>query len=158
MWNGSCYAQKSVQDEIWVLGGVPDSALRTEMQEVHHYKKQRTLPYPSSSRSIPLLSKRSTIFQLTEDNSQSENMISSIRNVSRGVVRRGASLKQQCAMSTIVLPDLTFEYSHLEPVVRLILNFLPLNVMRNTTYIHSDDSASVDKSTSHFDASYSDIC
>ena len=157
---------ESSYDVEWVLGSesssglpTPHFVLRTEMPEVHHNKKQGALNcYPRSSRSIPHLQKSYTIFQLVDDNSQFKNMIGSIRYVSRGIVSRGASLKQMSAMSTIVLPDLTFEYSHLEPVVHLTATFLNLDVICNTTLIYSDNSTSFDNSSPNFDASYPDIC
>ena len=48
-------------------------------------------------------------------------MISTIKRVSRTVVQRGALLQNQSALSTIVLPDLTFDYGALEPVVQCML-------------------------------------
>jgi hypothetical protein len=52
-------------------------------------------------------------------------MLSVSRNVAKSLVTKGVQAQSKAAMSTIVLPDLAFDYGALEPVVRndaLIIN------------------------------------
>ena len=44
-------------------------------------------------------------------------MIGSIKRVSQVVVQRGTQIQNKASMSSIVLPDLSFDYGALEPVV-----------------------------------------
>lgn len=48
-------------------------------------------------------------------------------SVVRNVAKRGVQMQNKAAMSTIVLPDLTFDYGALEPVVSLIENKLTID-------------------------------
>ena len=47
-------------------------------------------------------------------------MISTIKRTAQIAVQKGAQIQNRSAMSTIVLPDLKFDYGALEPVVRIL--------------------------------------
>ena len=57
---------------------------------------------------------------------QPTTMIGSVKLFSKAAGRAGAQLQQKSAMSTIILPDLAFDYGALEPVVRSYANSLTI--------------------------------
>ena len=57
-------------------------------------------------------------FKKKKNPTTSVRMFASMRRIPQAAVQRGVSMQKTSAMSTIVLPDLTFDYGALEPIVR----------------------------------------